>query len=181
MSKIVEAMRKQAEGEGSDKGAPLVVLDPPAADTGITLESIRAKHAPLSPSTEPSRERPREGGYTKLEVKKMELEEALKSLDSAIREQETKYKVEIKALNVKRFRDWTVESQLTTAAVHLWKTRSSGETKVRLINCILIARRRKMSQLVVIPCQGILLLCEGVEPSVDQDSHIDSTLGEENG
>ncbi|KDP47015.1 hypothetical protein JCGZ_10742 [Jatropha curcas] len=46
------------------------------------------------------------GGYTKLEVKKVELEEALKSLDSTMKEQETRHKTEIEALNVEHEKLW---------------------------------------------------------------------------
>ncbi|KDP29472.1 hypothetical protein JCGZ_19301 [Jatropha curcas] len=60
MSKIDEAMKKKSKAERSDKETPLVVLDPPMDNVGTASEFVHVEHAPLSPSTGPSRKRLRE-------------------------------------------------------------------------------------------------------------------------
>ncbi|KDP30093.1 hypothetical protein JCGZ_18597 [Jatropha curcas] len=125
MLKIAEVMKKKAKAESFNKGMPLVILDPPTVDAVAASESAHVKHGPLSPPIEPSRKRPCEvkflvpsppplkainannlnyarinklkGAYTKMEVKKVQLGEALKSLDSAIKEQEAQHQAEIGA------------------------------------------------------------------------------------
>ncbi|KDP26263.1 hypothetical protein JCGZ_22435 [Jatropha curcas] len=48
-SKIAKAMKKQAEGEGSVKKNPLVILDPLVSIAALTVEIIEVEHASLTP------------------------------------------------------------------------------------------------------------------------------------
>ncbi|KDP24893.1 hypothetical protein JCGZ_25155 [Jatropha curcas] len=60
MSKIAEAMNKNAKAERLDKGTPLVILDPLTDNAGVVSDSAHVEYVATSPSTEPSRKRPQE-------------------------------------------------------------------------------------------------------------------------
>ncbi|KDP26980.1 hypothetical protein JCGZ_22096 [Jatropha curcas] len=60
MAQIAEVMKKKAGSDRSDKGAPLVIIDPPADNAGVVSEPANVELPPTSPSTELSKKRLRE-------------------------------------------------------------------------------------------------------------------------
>ncbi|KDP38302.1 hypothetical protein JCGZ_05188 [Jatropha curcas] len=123
MSKVAEAMKRKVEVEASDKGVPLMILDPQSIKGGAASEFTQANHTPISSSIESSKKRPNahqfecmddlakrdfvnqclfqalnannlrlgritklKGAYTTTEVKKNELEDALKSIDTTMKD-----------------------------------------------------------------------------------------------
>ncbi|KDP30429.1 hypothetical protein JCGZ_16668 [Jatropha curcas] len=110
MAKVAETMKKKANAGSLRKDVPSVVFDAQSIEVDTVAEVTRSELPPSSPMVESLRKR-RTGPvekwlatlktcYTEMEVKKNEMEDALKDAEVTMREHEAQHKAKINARDV---------------------------------------------------------------------------------